>query len=175
MKGQQKPTKPVVPKPPPTATDDTSPPSPSVSRSKQRLHEFQAKKRAQLLRTHGQDELDRLDREHEAMKKEKAAAAARAKLRALLWRGWTQYRPIFGGTALGYTSLREQYVYKRAAKLYNEAFKSDPGKSGRTLAAWLHHATPMEEDPIARQSASTRSSRQAKKPRLGGSAKPRPP
>ena len=37
-------------------------------------------------------------------------------------------------------------MYKRAAKLYNEAFKSDPGKSGRTLAAWLRRATPMETE-----------------------------
>ena len=47
---------------------------------------------------------------------------------------------------LRYTPLREQYVYRRAAKLYAAAFASDPGKSGRTLAAWLCRATPMETE-----------------------------
>ena len=50
---------------------------------------------------------------------------------------------------LGYTSLREQYVYRRAAKLYAAAFASDPGKSGRALAAWLRRATPMETETEA--------------------------
>ena len=45
-----------------------------------------------------------------------------------------------------YTSLREQHVYRRAAKLYEAAFKLDPGESGRTLAAWLRRATPMESE-----------------------------
>ena len=40
----------------------------------------------------------------------------------------------------------EQHVYRRAAKLYEAAFKLDPGKSGRTLAAWLRRATPMESE-----------------------------
>ena len=71
---------------------------------------------------------------------------AKATLRWLLWRAWAKWRPIFGGTLLQYTSLREQHVYKRAAKLYYAAFKSDPGKSGRPLAAWLRHATPMETE-----------------------------
>ena len=39
-------------------------------------------------------------------------AKVRAKLRSLLWRAWATYRPIFGGVALGYTSLREQHVYR---------------------------------------------------------------
>ena len=55
-------------------------------------------------------------------------------------------RPIFGGVVLRYTSLREQYVYRRAAKLYAAAFASDPGKSGRALAAWLRRATPMDTE-----------------------------
>ena len=77
---------------------------------------------------------------------------------------------------LGYTSLREQYVYKRASKLFYAAFKSDPGKNSRPLAAWLCHATPMEEDPINSQwPPLPRSDGKAKKPRLGGSAKPRRP
>ena len=50
---------------------------------------------------------------------------------------------------LGYTSLREQCVYLRAAKLYAAAFASDPGKSGRPLAAWLRRATPMETETEA--------------------------
>ena len=48
-----------------------------------------------------------------------------------------------------HTSLREQYVYHRAAKLYAAAFASDPGKSGRSLAAWLRRATPMETETEA--------------------------
>ena len=63
---------------------------------------------------------------------------------------------------LRYTSLREQYVYKRAAQLYNAAFKSDPGKSVRTLAAWLRHATPMETDA---SSSGSQPSKRAKKSR----------
>ena len=47
---------------------------------------------------------------------------------------------------LKYTSLREQHVYKRAAKLYCAAFSLDPSASGRALAAWLGRATPMEMD-----------------------------
>ena len=76
-------------------------------------------------------------------------AELRAKLRSLLWRAWARYRPIFGGVVLRYTSLREQYVYRRAAKLYAAAFASDPGKSGRALAAWLRRATPMETETEA--------------------------
>jgi hypothetical protein len=64
---------------------------------------------------------------------------ARAKLRWLLWRAWAQYRPIFGGAVLRYTSLREQYVYKRAARLYNAAFKSDPGKRAHSGRLALPH------------------------------------
>ena len=37
-------------------------------------------------------------------------------------------------------------MYKRASKLFYAAFKSDPGKSGRPLAAWLRRATPMESE-----------------------------
>ena len=77
-------------------------------------------------------------------------------------RAWAQYRPIFGVAVLRYTSLREQYVYKRAAQLYNAAFKSDPGKSVRTLAAWLRHATPMETDA---SSSGSQPSKRAKKSR----------
>ena len=66
-----------------------------------------------------------------------------------MWRAWARWKPIYGGTVLYYTSLREQYVYKRAARLYYAAFKSDPGKSGRALAAWLRRATPMETETEA--------------------------
>ena len=47
---------------------------------------------------------------------------------------------------LKYSSLREQHVYKRASQLYAAAFKSDPGSSGRTMAAWFCRAAPMEVD-----------------------------
>ena len=88
-----------------------------------------------------------------------------AKLRSLLWRAWAQWRPIFGGSALYYTSLREQYVYKRAARLYYAAFKLDPGKSGRALAAWLRRATPMEMDAeSASGSSGSQPPKRAKKP-----------
>jgi len=75
---------------------------------------------------------------------------------------------------LGYTSLREQYVYKRAARLYAAALRSDPGKSSRPLAVWLCRMTPMVID-LGSQPPSPRSAGQtAKKPRTGG-AKPRSP
>ena len=67
---------------------------------------------------------------------------------------------------LQYTSLREQHVYKRAAKLYYAAFKSDPGKSGRPLAAWLRHATPMEtETASVASSVGSQPPKRAKKSR----------
>ena len=87
-------------------------------------------------------------------------AELRAKLRSLLWRAWARYRPIFGGVVLRYTSLREQYVYRRAAKLYAAAFASDPGKSGRALAAWLRRATPMDTEAA---SVGSQPSKRAKK------------
>ena len=59
-------------------------------------------------------------------------------IRRLLWRAWAGWRPIYGGAVLYYTSLREQCVYKRAARLYYA------GKSGRALAAWLRRATPTD-------------------------------
>ena len=103
---------------------------------------------------------------------EKATKEVRAKLRGIFWRAWAQYRPIFGGAVLGYSSLREQYVYKRAAKLYAAAFESDPGKSGRALAAWLRHATPMEtETASVAGSDGSQPSKRAKKSR-GSRAQP---
>ena len=57
---------------------------------------------------------------------------------------------------MGYTSLREQYIYRRAAQLYQAAFKLDPSKGGRTLVAWLGRADmarPMEEDRMEGQPA----------------------
>ena len=71
---------------------------------------------------------------------------------------------------LGYTSLREQYVYRRAAKLYAAAFASDPGTSNRPLAAWLRRATPMETDT---DSAGGQPAKKAKKTR--GSRAQAPP
>ena len=83
-----------------------------------------------------------------------------------VWRAWARYRPIFGGVVLRYTSLREQYVYRRAAKLYAAAFASDPGKSGRSLAAWLRRATPMEtETEAVAGSSGSQPPKRAKKPR----------
>ena len=72
-------------------------------------------------------------------------------------------RRFFHSAALYYTSLREQHVYKRAARLYYAAFKLDPGKSGRTLAAWLRRAAPMEVD--AASVGGERPPKRAKKPR----------
>ena len=94
----------------------------------------------------------------------------RAKLRGIFWRAWAQWRPIFGGSALYYTSLREQYVYKRAARLYYAAFKLDPGKSGRALAAWLRRATPMDTEAA---SVGSQPSKRAKKTH-GGRARASP-
>ena len=149
----QKPADAAVPKQPSEAVDEAmdeaSPPplSKRKQRSAQRLMKFQERKRA---------------------------AMRAAKLRSLLWRAWAQYRPIFGGDALGYTSLREQYVYKRASTLYKAAFKSDPGTSSRTKAAWLRRATPMETEPRAKRAGTAHGS-QPPSPRSAekGAKKPR--
>ena len=90
-------------------------------------------------------------------------AKLRAQLRSLLWRAWARYRPIFGGVALGYTSLREQHVYNCAAKLYAAAFTLDPGRSGRPLAAWFRRAVPMETDS---RSVGSQPPKRAKKSRM---------
>ena len=167
-KVQQQPAETVEPERPSTAGDVSSaavesPPLPiskRKERSAQRLLEFQKKKRAEIFATKYGKHVAR----HEVLFQLRGhhPLLARAKLRWLLWRAWAQYRPIFGGAVLRYTSLREQYVYKRAAQLYNAAFKSDPGKSVRTLAAWLRHATPMETDA---SSSGSQPSKRAKKSR----------
>ena len=55
-------------------------------------------------------------------------------------------------------------MYRRAAKLYAAALESDPGKSGRPLAAWLRHATPMEtETASVTDSAGSQPAKKAKK------------
>ena len=151
-KVQRKPVEAAEPKLPSTAADDTSPPSLSKrkQRSAERLQDYQEKKRAAMLLKQQCAIARRLGglmwrtniRSEEVVRR----AKLRVKLRSLLWRAWARYRPIFGGVVLGYTSLREQHVYKRAAKLYAAAFSLDPGKSGRPLAAWFRHATPMETD-----------------------------
>ena len=133
--------------------------------SAQRLQEFQEKKRAEQLarqvaaiRPHRSPFMP--------LKELERRAKLRVQLRSLFWRAWARYKPIFGGVALGYTSLREQYVYKRAAKLYAAALKPDPGKSGRPLAAWLRRATPMEmETASVASSAGSQPSKRAKKSR----------
>ena len=117
MEVMRKPADAAVPKQPSEAVDETSPPplSKRKQRSAQRLMTFQEKKR-QLFKA--------------------------AKLRSLLWRAWAQYRPIFGGDALGvprrsrcasstlctveYCRSRREYMYKRASTLYEAPFKSDP-------------------------------------------------
>ena len=88
-------------------------------------------------------------RQNQETKSRRERELVQSPLCSLLWRAWARYRPIFGGVVLRYTSLREQYVYRRAAKLYAAAFASDPGKSGRSLAAWLRRATPMETETEA--------------------------
>jgi hypothetical protein len=124
-------------------------------KSAQRLQVYQEKKRAALLAQYGKNGTARFERIFQAKKRKEKRAAARAKLRDVFWRAWASWKPIFGGTVLYYTSLREQYVYKRAAKLYNAAFKSDPGKSGRTLARWLRRgaAAPMDDDRGVKRAA----------------------
>ena len=97
---------------------------------------------------------------------------ARARLRDVFWRAWhAQYRPVWCGL-IGWTSLREQHVYRRAARIgraaqYYAAFKLDPSKSGRKMVAWLRSRsgaapTPMEMETV---SAGVRELRPGKKPR----------
>ena len=50
--------------------------------------------------------------------------------------------------------MREQHVYRRAARLYYAAFKLDPSKSGRKMVAWLRSRsgaapTPMEMETVS--------------------------
>ena len=111
-------------------------------------------------------------------------ALAVVKLRSMLRRAWAQWRPIHGGTVLGYTSLKQQYVYKLSAKLY-KAFVPDPGTDRRTPAAWLRLVTPMAEErtvnkrgapstpPSGASSASPISSEKHGKKSRTGSAQPR--
>ena len=47
--------------------------------------------------------------------------------------------------------------------MYNAAFESDPGKSGRTLAAWLRRAMPME---VETNSSGSQPPKRAKKSRV---------
>ena len=152
IKVQKKPTETVAPTLPSTTAADAAPPPMSTRqrRSQQRLLEFQEKKRAAAAAVQPVSWCSpHLRPDPAAHRKRKLLV----KLRSILWRAWARWRPIFGGSVLYYTSLREQYVYKRAGRLYNAAFKSDPGKSGRTLAAWLRHATPMDEDRAAKRGA----------------------
>ena len=75
--------------------------------------EFQKKKRAEIFTAKyggGSGTLRRQEARFQRRGYHEALACA--KLRWLLWRAWARYRPIFGGVVLGYTSLREQYVYK---------------------------------------------------------------
>ena len=169
-KEQKKPTEAVEPALPSTVGDETPPPSLSKrkERSQQRLLEFQKKKRAVLFARKKYGNSAKNIARHETLFQRKGyhVALAVAKLRWLLWRAWARYRPIFGGVALGYTSLREQYVYRRAAKLYVAAFSLDPGKSGRPLATWLRRATPMEmETESVASSTGVQPSKRAKKSR----------
>ena len=173
-KGLQQPVEPAVPKPPLAKADDASPPplSKREERSARRLQVFQQKKRAEIFaaRYGGSTSGKSADR-HEQIYQRKGwhPALARAKLRAMLWRAWARYRPIYGGVVLGYTSLREQHVYRQASRLYQAAFTLDPSKSGSALAAWLGHATPMEEDFVGSQQPPSPRQRGigAKKPRVG--------
>ena len=175
-----KPAETAAPKePPPPAADDIVELPPPISkrkeRSAQRLLAFQQQKRAVAFGAKYGNSPERIAR-HELIFQRTGyhLLLLRAKLRWLLWRAWARYRPIYGGPVLGYTSLREQYVYKRAARLYAAALRSDPGKSSRPLAVWLCRMTPMVID-LGSQPPSPRSAGQtAKKPRTGG-AKPRSP
>ena len=163
--GKQKLAEADRPKQSSTKGGEATPPSLSKrqQRSQQRLQEFQEKKQKALLLKHQCALARRLGgvmwrtniRSEEVVQR----AKLRVKLRSLLWRAWAQYRPIFGGAVLGYTSLREQHVYKRAARLYNAAFQLDPGRSGRRLAAWFHRATPMDVDSAAKRCAPAKGSR----------------
>ena len=59
------------------------------------------------------------------------------------------WRPIYGSATLYYTSLREQHVYKRAAKLFYAAFERDPCKESRTRAAWLRRPGALRAQRMA--------------------------
>ena len=84
-----------------------------------------------------------------------------------------------------HTSLKKQYVYKLATKMYKGAFASDPDKDRRTPATWLRFVKPMDEQrtvnkrgapstpPSGASSASPISSEKHGKKSRTGSAQPR--
>ena len=135
----QKPAETAAPKQPLMATaDDIVTPPLSISkrkeRSAQRLLAFQQKKRAAIFGVVC-GPFSAMQCEKEFQRTGHHKLLARAKLRWLLWRAWAWYRPIYGGPVLGYTSLREQYVYKRAARLHYTPRHSGPIRA-RVAAHW---------------------------------------
>ena len=138
-------------------------------RSARRLLAFQELKRAALLQQlqAGGSTLGMAQVVLEHQERRFWIKKARARLRDVFWRAWhAQYRPVWCGL-IGWTSLREQHVYRRAARLYYAAFKLDPSKSGRKMVAWLRSRsgaapTPMEMETV---SAGVRELRPGKKPR----------
>ena len=168
-KEQKKPAEAAAPALPPKTAGDPSPPplSKRKQRSMERLLDFQRRKCAALFEAGGHHGSGTLSRAESYFQRHgRHPWLARAKLRWLLWRAWARYRPIFGGAVLKYTSLREQHVYRRAAKLYAAAFSLDPGKSGRSLAAWFRRATPMDtETESVAGSVSSQPPKRAKKSR----------
>ena len=137
----------AVAKPPP-AHEDASPPAVSKRklRSQQRLQEYQQKRQDAQVEQLAKQYQNSLAEDMPVGEGLLRRAKARVKLRSILWRAWWKYRPVYGGVSLGYTSLREQYVYKRASKLYAAAFGLDPSKTCRSLTGWLGRVTPMEQD-----------------------------
>ena len=148
---------------PPQEHEEASTPAVSnrKQRSRDRLQEFQQRKKAELVKRI--TESGSLDARTPEERERRATQLV--KLRSIFWRAWARYKPVYGGVNLGYTSLREQHVYNRASRLYRAAFGLDPGTVCRSLAMWLSYVTPMEQDsppPAARSNACG-----AKKTRVG--------
>ena len=173
----------AVPQAPPTRGSETPPPSLSKrqQRSQQRLQEFQQQKlekqarhmAVEARRTQVQQAIARNSFAQPDMRELTRRAMLRLKLRSIFRRAWRQYRPFYGGRCLGYLSLKEQRVYRRAASLYSAAFALDPSASGRSLAAWLRHTAPMEmETDAVAASAGGQPPKRAKKSHGGRAQAP---
>jgi hypothetical protein len=154
----------AVAQPPPTSGSETQPQSLSKrqQRSQLRLQEFQQKKQRRLARNMavkvGKAQVQQATAQgnfdfHLDIRDLQRRAMLRVKLRSIFWRAWRSYRPIYSGKRLGYLSLKEQRVYRRAAGLYSAAFGLDPSSSSRPLAAWFRRAVPMEVEAEAAASS----------------------
>lgn len=136
----------------PSEAGGEAPPPPlskKQQRSAQRLREFQEKKRKELLQASPRVQAFlrqfRWGRMQEVWTRWMRAQQLRAKLRSLLWRGWTLVEEGEWG------SLRDGFIYARVLKFMAAAGHQDTGRR-ISLSAWLHRGcAPMDDDRGAKR------------------------